>query len=206
MRVTAWLRFVGFALLGATASAAAFSLWMRGRGGDSAHYELSTAAVIAVFIAAFAASLGIALAVTRYRTAVALLSAVATALLVLGILTMFSIGLILLLASVVFIALTVRAMRKHDRGVATGSAIAGSTTAVGLVVLLLAVSQPAVVECLPGGGVRSSSHYWWGGGPSSGSSSGSSSPDGTATGTMQHGDTTIHYVCRDGRLAEFEKQ
>jgi hypothetical protein len=90
--------------------------------------------VIGVLLATFMATFGALLIARRFPGRIALLSALSTALFLIGVLTMFTIGLVLLLASLVLIAVTAIAMRGHDRGQAAGSAVSGAAVAVGLIV------------------------------------------------------------------------
>lgn len=110
-----------------------------------------------------------------------------------------SVGIFVLPLTGVAVFLLARRLGKGDGlAVPVGSGVA---MAVGLVVALLVSSQGPLVDCLPGGGVRSSVPFWW----SQGGGSGTSSPDGTAGGTITAGGRTYHYLCRDGRLAEFRQ-
>ncbi|HSH59122.1 MAG TPA: hypothetical protein VK988_05665 [Acidimicrobiales bacterium] len=144
-------------------------------------------------------------AVIVRRSDIALLTAVASALFLFGILAIFSIGILLLAAGVGTLVVLFRRVTPGGRSVVLPAA-SGIAMAVGLLVGLVISSQGPIVECLPGGAVGSSVGNWWGGGPSRTSDSSILSPDGVATGTIEVGSARYHYECRNGALVNFEKQ
>ncbi|MHB8325008.1 MAG: hypothetical protein ACYDEA_03430 [Candidatus Dormibacteria bacterium] len=132
---------------------------------------------------------------------------VLTALLFLfGFLTIFSIGLGLLLAAIACLVIRLRLVY-HQPLVRWHFLVgAGLLLSVGLIPLsALSISGP-VVECLPGG-VQSSVPIWTLFGSASGSSrmtsSGSSVSSQQAAGHVTVDGTTYGYTCTNGRLTSF---
>ncbi len=124
-----------------------------------------------------------------------------------GLLTIFSVGLGLLLAGIACLVVRLRLsvhrplVRRH---LVVG---AGILLSVGLIPLsALSISGP-VVECLPGG-VESSVPVWTlfgsGGGSSPMTSSGTSVSSQQSAGHVTIGATTYGYTCTKGRLTSFQ--
>ena len=132
---------------------------------------------------------------------------VLTALLFLwGFLTIFSIGLGLLLAAIVSLVIRLRLADHQPLGERHFLIGAGLLLSVGLIPLsALSISGP-VVECIPGG-VQSSVPIWTLFGSASGrsgmTSSGSVSSQ-QAAGHVTVGGTTYGYTCTNGRLTSFQ--
>lgn len=152
------------------------------------------------------------------RDGIVLGAALTALLLAAGIISIFSIGILLLIAFAV--AVTVLARRASSRGESVPVGLAFTAAAlVGLglpAVALVAASDP-VVTCFPGGVGGSSSMFRSGGGDSgSGTSSGSSSSasisgsaesDGGVTiGEMTSGGRRYRYRCDGVRLVEFRAE
>ena len=132
---------------------------------------------------------------------------VLTALLFLwGFLTIFSIGLGLLLAAIASLVMRLRLVDHQPLGGRHFVIGAGLLLSVGLIPLsALSISGP-VVECIPGG-VQSSVPIWTLFGAASGrggmTSSGSVSSQ-QAAGHVTVGGTAYGYTCTDGRLTSFQ--
>lgn len=192
------------ALLVGAAIEAAYVVWRPTWGADHARYEVSPDGALGVFLAALVAAAAGWLVLGPYRGRVALLSLLATTLLLSGALAIFSIGLLLLAGALPVLVALGRAMSDDGRDLVRMAA--GAALAAGLLVLALAFTRPPTVECLPRGGARVSPTHWWGGGPSSGSGQSTLSADGrVASGTLQTDGPTLHYTCQDGRLTEFRR-
>ena len=133
---------------------------------------------------------------------------VLTALLFLwGFLTIFSIGLGLLLAAIVSLVIRLRLADHQPLGERHFLIGAGLLLSVGLIPLsALSISGP-VVECIPGG-VQSSVPIWTLFGSASGrswmTSSGSSVSSQQAAGHVTVGGLTYAYTCTNGRLTSFQ--
>jgi hypothetical protein len=162
--------------------------------GEDVYYVPGYAVGIAV--AAFAATVGGAVAVWRSRQAlVGVAMAIAAALAVGGLLAILSIGLLLLIASVPFAAYA--AARCQNENALGGGALLG----IGLPVLaVIALSQP-LVDCESG---RAGENVFLGLESDSGTSSMSSSPDGDTSGSFAGDGYAYEYECRDGKLVRFE--
>lgn len=203
-RLTLALVCVAALLVGA-AIEAAYAVWRPTWGADHARCEVSPDGALGVFLAALVAGAAGWLMLGPYRSRVALLSLLATALLLSGVLAIFSIGLLLLAGALPVLVALGRAMSDDGRDLVRMAA--GAALAAGLLVLTLAFTRPPTVECLPrGGSARVSPTRWWGGGPSSGSGQSTLSADGrVASGTLRADGETLHYTCQDGRLTEFRR-
>ncbi len=165
-------------------------------------YALPAVAVATVSIAAAMVAGGAVGMVLVRRSDLALLSGIATALLLFGALAILSVGILFLIAGTATVRVLSGRLRANGDGAA--AVTSGIVISVGLLLVVLVSSQPPLVECLRGGGVRTSSRSWWGGGPSSGGATGRA--DGrTAIGTIRLGTRGYHYTCRDGRLVAFER-
>jgi len=133
---------------------------------------------------------------------------VLTALLFLwGFLTIFSIGLGLLLAAIASLVIRLRLAEHQPLGGRRHLVGAGLLLSVGLIPLsALSISGP-VVECMPGG-VQSSVPIWTLFGSASGrswmTSSGSSVSSQQAAGHVTVGGLTYAYTCTNGRLTTFQ--
>ena len=204
MTPRAWWLVLAVALVVAAGAEAAYVFWWPTRSADHARYEVFADGMVGVFVAALVAGAAGSLVVGPYRGRVALLSLLATTLLISGVLAIFSIGVLLLAVALPVWVVLGRAMRNDARDLPRMAA--GAALAIGLLVLALAFTRPPTVECLLSGGVRGSLTHWWGGGPSSSSGEGTGSVDGrVASGTVQADGATVHYTCRDGHLVEFRR-
>ena len=165
-------------------------------------YRLPRAAVVTVVAAGVIATLGAAGLVIVPRPRGAILAALVSGLFVAGIATAFSIGLLLIPASIVSAFALVPALR-GDGPRGWGLAfLCGVPLGVGLVAVSIVSIQPPLVRC-GAGSVTESDRAWWGGG--SGTSSGTDwiAPDGDAHGTISSGGRTYRYACRGSDLVAF---
>ena len=156
----------------------------------------SVAVAIAVTSGALAVTGAVGMVAVRRHDA-ALASALVGLLMAVGVLALFSIGLLFLLAGIgIAIALARRLSGSEPAAVAVAS---GAAIALGVATAALVAIQPPVVKCSDNG--ISSSSSIWSGGSSSGSSR--SGPGGYSTGTITQGAKTYKFTCSDGQLADF---
>lgn len=166
-------------------------------------YQLPAIAVVTVCAASVLAICGAIGMVLARDPAVALLSALATLLFLVGVLAILSIGILLLIAAVTILVVLIRRARpKADRA----AVLSGVILSFGLTPLLIVSLTPPTVECSDSG-VRTSSREWWGGSRAGSTSGfGTSGPDNTASGTITVGSHNFSFTCSDGRLATFAKE
>lgn len=140
------------------------------------------------------------LAVSRNGDVV-LLSATASMLMIVAVLTLFSVGILVLLLAVVTLVLLGR--RTSGRRGLTVPLVAGPAAAVGLAVLLVIWVQPPLVECHEHG-ASASSRPWW----SSGNGTGEVSASGAsvATGSIETPSGRYVYRCDGRTLIEFRQR
>ena len=163
---------------------------------DRPEYAVPSPAAMAALAGTALTILGAAGMLAVRRHGVALLGALVGTTALLGVLSIFSVGLLLLLLSG---GLAVLAGRRSS-GSGPWATLSGVAMAVGLVVSAVVAIQPPVVTCTASG-VRTSGAIWSGGSSSEGSSQGG--PDGTVTGTVTEDGTTYTFRCVGGDLAEF---
>lgn len=202
-----WIRLGLVAAILAVGADLAFVAYMSSRGGSTAYYEVPSEAVSGIFIAAFAIAVGGELAFRSHRVRPAVLGAAATFLLIYGVLAILTIGVVLLLAGLVAFAALARVIRAGDLQRNRVSAIGGGLLGLGMTVVILALTRPPTIQCLPGGGVRGSVSSWWGGGAgSSGVASGSShlnlGGQNVAEGAQPDRGSTLLYRCEAGQLVD----
>lgn len=206
-------RLVGFALcLGASA----FAVWTAvviGQHWRQPNYAMPMTVVVIAALCAVLTATGAGMATRRGDMARSWLTVLTTLLFLWGFLTIFSIGIGLLIAAVGLLVVRVRLPAVHPVGHLNVGIGAGLLLALGLVPLTaLAISGP-VVECTAGG-VQSSVPMWSWFSPASGRSSsggnslnahGEESPSGTqrTTGRVTVGGTTYAYTCTDNHLTRF---
>jgi hypothetical protein len=166
-------------------------------------YDLPAGAIaVGVLAAVFAIGGWATIAVAR--DGVLLLGVVCALLLVAGVVSILSIGVLLLLAGVALATLTGRLAQGRPRiDVATlARAVVGAGLAFPIAALVAA--DGPVVECRADGGVSTRSSIFRGGSTvSAGQASSSTARDQTSEGTMTNGNRTYTYRCSDGRLVEF---
>jgi len=139
------------------------------------------------------------LATARHHDA-ALLSAIVSILMIGAVLSLFSIGIVLLPLAIVTLVLLVR--RVQGRKGLAAPLLAGPAVSVGLAVLSVIWVQPPLVECHQNG-VGANSRPWWG----SSSGSGEQSPSGgVATGSIETPSGRYVYRCEGQRLTEFRRR
>lgn len=184
--------------------------------GEQVVYDLPRWAVALGLVGAGCAIVG--WCVVAWRGDGILLGAALTALLlVAGIISIFSIGFLLLLAFAVSVAVLARRVSGRAEKVPTGLALAtAALVGLGLPAVALVAASDPVVTCLPGGAGGSTSMFRSGGGDSGGTSSGSSSAasisgsfesdGGATTGEMTNGGRRYRYRCEGTRLVEFESE
>ncbi len=189
-------------------AAVAMMASVAGRSGEAVEAVSPLTLAMAAGGSALAVLGASALTLNRHRD-VALLSAMASTLMAVAVLALFSVGVLVLpLAVVTLVRLVRRASGR--RGIAV-PLLAGPAIAVGLALLLVIWVQPPLVECQPNG-VSQSSRPWWGSGGNSGSGSSSGtggsgsaelSPSGVATGSIETPSGRYVFRCEGGKLVEF---
>jgi hypothetical protein len=175
---------------------AAFSATVVVRHGREAVYDIPPVALVVALAATALTLVGAAGMVAVRRHDVALLSAVVALLMVLGVLALFSVGLLfVLVGGGLAVVLARRSSGCGPWPVASGIAMAVGVAITGFVAL-----QPPMVSCMSNGTRISSSV--WSGGATTGSGTGPNSA-GYSVGTFTQGSATYSFICRDGRLVEF---
>ncbi len=175
---------------------AAFSTAVVIRHGRQPVYGVPPAAVITSMVATVLALLGSGGMVAVRRHDVALLSGLLGLVMALGVLSLFSVGLLFVLAGV---ALAVFLARRAP-GSGPWPLLSGMAMAVGAGVPAFVALQPPMVSCSSNGVSVNSSI--WEGGTNAVSGTGFGGTDGSR-GTFTQGTNTYSYTCRDGRLVEF---
>ena len=160
-------------------------------------YAVPAPAVMAAVAGAALSILGAAGMVVVRRHDVALLGALVATTALVGILSMFSVGLLLLLTSVGLAVV----LGRRSSGSGPWAALSGVAMAVGAVVAAIVASQPPVVTC-EDSGVRTSGAIWSGGSSSHGSAGGS---EGLVTGAVTQGGATYSFKCLGDELVEFSQ-
>jgi hypothetical protein len=166
-------------------------------------YQLPDQAVATVLGAGLVTIPVAAVTVKLRRPGAALVVAITISLFMLGLLAIFSIGLLLLVGSVILLLPVARLLRGASAAQAGTSVLTGALLGLGLVVVWVVSSQPPIVGC-SSNGVSESTRAWWGG-SFSGTSSGRDTVDlnGAAHGTITTGGHTYTYSCTDGQLDKF---
>ena len=170
------------------------------------NYVMPVAVVIAAALCAGLTVTGAWLTTRRSDWARSWLTVLTSLLFLWGCLTMFSIGLGLVIAAVACLLVRVRIEARRPVSPWRPRARAGFLLSLGLVPLsALAISGP-VVECIPGG-VQSGIPVWTWFGTASGSrvdASGEVTPSSQqSSGQVTVGGTTYRYTCIDDRLTKF---
>jgi hypothetical protein len=168
-------------------------------------YRLPRVAVVTVVAAGVLATVAAAGLVIVPRPRGAIIVAVVAALLVAGIGTAFSIGLLLIPAAIVSAFAIVPALRGDGPRVWGLAFLCGVPLGVGLVAVSIVSIQPPLVKCETNS-VTESERAWWGGG--SGTSSGTDwmSPAGDAHGTITSDGQAFRYACRGSDLVSFSER
>jgi hypothetical protein len=184
--------------------------------GGEVVYDLPPWAVALGVVGAACASAGCSVVAWR-RDGIVLGAAFTALLLVAGIISIFSIGILLLIAFAVAVNALVRRASSRGEGVPARLAFAvAALVGLGLPAVALVAASDPVVTCLPGGAGGSTSMFRSGGGDSGrGTSSGSSSSasisgtaesGGVTTGEMTVGGRRYRYRCDGVRLVKFESE
>ena len=162
---------------------------------------------IAALLVVMAVTAGSAAFAPRRTVRLGLLSAVGLAAAVLGVLAIFSIGLLLLVgAGTIGVAFLLTLLREPTAVPGKDSIIAiavGCLAGLGAIAAVFAPATAPHVQCLNGGASYTSGWSFVGG---TGSSSGGimGSADGrTITGIGDDHGHAYHFTCRDGKLVEF---
>jgi len=183
--------------------------------GGELVYDLPRWAVALGVVGAASAIAGWCVVAWR-RDGIVLGAALTALLLAAGIVSIFSIGILLLIAFAVAVTVLARRASGRKERVPAGAALAAAALlGLGLPAVALVAASDPVVTCLPGGAGGSSSMFRSGGGSggiSSGSSSSASvsgsaeSDRGATTGEMTTGGRRYRYRCEGVRLVEFESE
>ncbi len=167
-------------------------------------YRLPRAAVVTVVAAGVIATVAAAALVLLPRPRGAIMVALVAGLLVAGIATMFSIGLLLIPAAIVSAFAIVPALRGGGRRGWALAFLCGVPLGAGLVAVSIVSIQPPLVRCAPGS-VTESERAWWGGGSGTASGSDWITPPGDANGTVISDGRTFRYACRGTDLVGFSE-
>ena len=186
------MRWLVPAILAAAAAALAVAV---DHAGEDVYYVPTYGVAIAA--AAFAAAVAGGVVIWRSRAAgLGVAAAAATALFVLGVLAIFSIGLLLLLVAAVVTVAVARRAGERPAAVA-GGVLLGAPLPV---LAVIALAGP-LVDCQTG---TSGENVFLGFESSESSGSTTVSPDGSSTGRVAGEGYAYEYACRDGRLVRFE--
>lgn len=148
------------------------------------------------------ALLGLALSWRSRGFGLALVTMLAVALGVIGVLTILSIGVVLLAISLALgsVAATRLTVDGSGRAAAAGGALLG----LGVPVLAVVAMSGPLVECELGG-ARVQGNLFLGFESGSGGGEGAGSPDGRTSSGSTHGETYEYtYRCQDGKLVDFD--
>lgn len=185
--------------------------------GEQLVYDLPRWAVALGVAGAVSAIAGWCVVAWR-RDGIVLGAALTALLLVAGVISIFSIGILLLIAFAVAVTVLARQASSRGQGVPVGLAFAAAAlVGLGLPAVALVAASDPVVTCFPGGAGGSSSMFRpggsdSGGGTASGSSSSASvsgsaeSDRGVTTGEMTSGGRRYRYRCEGVRLVEFRAE
>jgi hypothetical protein len=168
-------------------------------------YRLPRVAVVSVVAAGVLASVAAAGLVVVPRPRAAIIVALVAGLLVAGIATLFSIGLLLVPAAIVSAFAIVPALRGGGRRGWALAFLCGIPLGAGLVAVSIVSIQPPLVQCNRGS-VTESERDWWGGGSGTWSASDWISPAGDAHGTITTDGRTFRYACRGSDLVSFSER
>jgi hypothetical protein len=183
-----------------------YPVYLALRAGGNKVFEPHPFDFALIAVAAFAIALGSQIVPWRAATNVAVLALLAAAGLLFGSLAILSIGLVVLPVALVVLVVLARAVARGQLAVARPAALGGAVVGYGLVLLYLAVSIPATVECFAnGGGSTSSLRYDRSGGITTTSSSGSTT-QGVQTGRIESPTSVATYRCEQGRVVEFRRE
>lgn len=168
-------------------------------------YDLPGFAVALGVAGALAAAAGFALVVRR-RDGIVLAAALTTLLLFGAVLTLFSIGILLLIAFAISCIAVARSALRREHPVPVGAALAAAVlVGLGVTAAALVAGSARAVTCLTGGASTSSSIFRSASGGSSGSSmSVSGSAANASEGESTIGSRRYRYRCEGDRLVEFE--
>ncbi|MGH2378800.1 MAG: hypothetical protein ACRDGT_10025 [Candidatus Limnocylindria bacterium] len=189
--------------LGTAAVVGLYLLVVEVRSGESAHIDVTPLTL------GFAAAAGVAMAAGTVALRalrswrVGLLFALAAALLAFSFLAMFSIGLAVLPAGLVVLALAIRRLRREAPTSGWRTAASGTVIGIGAIAFLLVANQPAVAECREGGGVASSSGGLFGG--MARSSGGYVTAAGIQLGYIDEAERIAYFTCEGATLTGFRR-
>jgi hypothetical protein len=170
------------------------------RHAGQAVYDLPPSAVLLGVGAAIGAVVGWS-AIARSGDGVLLLGVLVAVLLVAGVVSILTIGALLLLGGAALATLVGRLARGRPRIDTRTLAAAVLGAGLAFPIAALVASDGPVVECRDDGGVSVRGSVFRGGGSSVGAGDASASE---TTGSMTAGGRTYTYRCSDGRLVEFD--
>jgi hypothetical protein len=194
------------ATFAAAASVLLYPVYLALRSGGNKVFEPHPFDYMFTAVAAFAIVLGSQIVPWRRAANVAILATLAAAGLLFGSLAILSIGLVVLPVAIVLLVVLARVIARGSLALVRPAALGGAAVGYGLILLYLAVSIPATVECFAnGGGSTSSPRYDRGGGIITTSSS-SSTTGGVQTGRIESPRSVATYRCEQGRVVEFRRE
>jgi hypothetical protein len=148
--------------------------------------------------------------IVPWKTApcVAILGLLAGAAFLFGILGAFGIGFTFLPLAIVVTVLLYRALRRGPLATGRPAAVGGALAGYGAILLCIALTVPATVECRPNGGGSTSIQRWErsGGSGYTVTSSGTSTVDGVQTGRIESASSIATYRCEQGRVVDFRRE
>jgi hypothetical protein len=197
------IRIVAVSVAAAIAAVLLFPAFLAVRSQGSMVFEPERMDYALLALAALLVAIGAQVAAWRRYTYVSILALLAGAALLFGSFAIFSIGLAVLPAGVVFMLLLYRALRHMPSTSRAPAALGGALAGFGAVFLYLALIIPATVECRLNGGATSSGRWHVGSQQTfSGATVGS---DGVMTGRIETPTSIATYRCEQGRIVEFRR-
>lgn len=180
--------------VGGAVAAAAFSLWLAARGGVSARYEASGWELGVVFAGTALLIWGVRSVARSGGWSAALPTFALASLALVSLLSLFSLGPLVLLVAVGLGVIAISLMRRGRS--ARAQARIGAVLALGPFLIVLAALQPPTVECGPLG-----PRTYFG----TGASALITVADDRRFGELRDGDSLVRFACEGERLVRFER-
>jgi hypothetical protein len=200
--VTRALRIVAIAITAAVLAVALFPAFLAVRAGDSKIIEAQPFDFVLIALGALCLAVGMQVVPWRSPSPVAI-GVLTGAGLLFGVMPS-SIGLPVLVASIVILLMLYRVLRRSRGRTLAPAAIGGALIGFSLVLLFTAQGVPPVVECFPNGG-SSSSGRWFGGSSVSLGGNLRMGADGSMTGTIEAPTWTAAFRCEGGHIVKFDR-
>jgi hypothetical protein len=200
------LRVVAIAVAVAVIAMFAFPGFLALRGAGSAVFEPERFDFMLLGAATFGITLGVQFVPWRRARRIALLALFAGAALLLGSISVFSIGLAILPLGIVLIVVLFRALRRDRLPATPAAALGGAAIGYSAVLLFLALIVPATAECFPNG-AGTSSGRWRASGQQqyTGGAGNVAGQRGVYSGYANYSDSVVTFRCESGRMVEFTR-